>query len=78
MQLGDVSESWADVAALARDIGYKPTTPVAEGVAKFVEWYLAYYKVGGKKSDQRRGGGDHASLDTVEGTHPYMSPAFPR
>jgi UDP-glucuronate 4-epimerase len=45
MQLGDVSESWADVTALARDIGYKPTTPVAEGVAKFVEWYLAYYKV---------------------------------
>jgi UDP-glucuronate 4-epimerase len=45
MQLGDVSQSWADVTALARDIGYQPTTPVAEGVAKFVEWYLAYYKV---------------------------------
>jgi UDP-glucuronate 4-epimerase len=45
MQLGDVSESWADVTALAQDIGYQPTTPVAEGVAKFVEWYLAYYKV---------------------------------
>jgi UDP-glucuronate 4-epimerase len=45
MQLGDVPDSWADVSALARDIGYKPTTPVAEGVAKFVEWYLAYYKV---------------------------------
>jgi UDP-glucuronate 4-epimerase len=44
MQLGDVSESWADVTALARDIGYQPTTPVAEGVAKFVEWYVAYYK----------------------------------
>ena len=48
MQLGDVSESWADVSALARDTGYRPTTPVTEGVAKFVEWYLAYYKVGGK------------------------------
>ncbi len=45
MQLGDVSESWADVADLARDIGYKPTTTVAEGVAKFVDWYLDYYKV---------------------------------
>jgi UDP-glucuronate 4-epimerase len=45
MQLGDVSESWADVSDLARDIGYQPTTPVAAGVAKFVEWYLAYYKV---------------------------------
>jgi UDP-glucuronate 4-epimerase len=45
MQLGDVSESWADVTALARDIGYQPSTPVAEGIARFVEWYLAYYKV---------------------------------
>jgi len=45
MQLGDVSESWADVTALARDIGYRPSTPVSEGIAKFVEWYLAYYRV---------------------------------
>jgi UDP-glucuronate 4-epimerase len=45
MQLGDVSESWADVTELARDIGYQPDTPVAEGVARFVEWYLAYYQV---------------------------------
>jgi UDP-glucuronate 4-epimerase len=45
MQLGDVSDSWANVAALVRDVGYKPSTPVSEGVAKFVEWYLAYYKV---------------------------------
>jgi UDP-glucuronate 4-epimerase len=45
MQLGDVSESCADVSALTRDIGYKPSTPVTEGIAKFVEWYLAYYKV---------------------------------
>jgi UDP-glucuronate 4-epimerase len=45
MQLGDVSESWADTAELARDTGYRPTTPVAEGVARFVEWYLGYYQV---------------------------------
>jgi len=45
MQPGDVSDNWADVTTLVRDIGYQPTTPVAEGVAKFVEWYLAYYKV---------------------------------
>jgi UDP-glucuronate 4-epimerase len=47
MQMGDVSDNWADVTALARDMGYKPTTPVADGVAKFVEWYLRYYKVTG-------------------------------
>jgi len=45
LQLGDVSESWADVTALARDIGYRPSTPVAEGIARFVEWYRVYYKV---------------------------------
>ena len=45
MQLGDVPESWADVSDLARDIGYRPTTPVVEGVARFVEWYLDYYKL---------------------------------
>jgi len=45
LQLGDVSESWADVTALARDIGYRPSTPVPEGIARFVEWYLAYYEV---------------------------------
>jgi len=45
MQLGDVSESWADVTELARDTGYRPATPVAEGVARFVEWYLGYYQV---------------------------------
>jgi UDP-glucuronate 4-epimerase len=45
MQLGDISESWADVAALTRDVGYRPSTPVSEGIAKFVEWYLAYYQV---------------------------------
>jgi UDP-glucuronate 4-epimerase len=45
MQLGDVSESWADVTALARDIGYRPSTPVAEGIARFVEWYRVYYRV---------------------------------
>jgi UDP-glucuronate 4-epimerase len=45
LQMGDVSESWADVADLARDLNYRPTTPVAEGVARFVEWYLDYYRV---------------------------------
>jgi UDP-glucuronate 4-epimerase len=45
MQLGDVSDNWADVTEFARDIGYRPTTSVAEGVAKFVEWYLTYFNV---------------------------------
>jgi UDP-glucuronate 4-epimerase len=43
MQLGDVPDTWADVAAFARDVGYRPSTELEQGVKRFVEWYLAYY-----------------------------------
>jgi UDP-glucuronate 4-epimerase len=43
MQLGDVPDTWADVAALARDVGYRPSTELEQGVKRFVEWYLGYY-----------------------------------
>jgi UDP-glucuronate 4-epimerase len=43
MQLGDVPDTWADVDALARDVGYRPGTDLETGVKQFVEWYLAYY-----------------------------------
>ncbi len=43
LQPGDVPDTWADVEDLVRDVGYRPQTPVEEGVAKFVEWYLSYY-----------------------------------
>ena len=42
-QPGDILDTWADVEALARDVGYRPKTPLEEGVKKFVEWYLRYY-----------------------------------
>jgi UDP-glucuronate 4-epimerase len=45
MQLGDVPDTWADVEDLATDVGYRPSTPVEEGVRKFVDWYVEYYKV---------------------------------
>ena len=45
MQLGDVPDTWADVEDLVEDVGYRPSTPVEEGVRKFVDWYLDYYKV---------------------------------
>jgi UDP-glucuronate 4-epimerase len=45
LQPGDVPDTWADVSALARDVGYRPATPVEVGVAKFVAWYRAYYGV---------------------------------
>ncbi|MEC9368007.1 MAG: NAD-dependent epimerase [Pseudomonadota bacterium] len=43
MQPGDVPETFADVEALSRDIGYEPKTPIEEGVAKFIAWYRDYY-----------------------------------
>ena len=43
LQPGDVPDTWADVEDLVRDVGYRPQTPVEEGVGKFVEWYLSYY-----------------------------------
>jgi len=47
MQVGDVPDTWADAEDLVRDVGYRPSTPVEEGVAKFVAWYLDYYRDGG-------------------------------
>jgi len=47
LQVGDVPDTWADSEELVRDVGYRPSTPVEEGVARFVEWYLDYYKAGG-------------------------------
>lgn len=43
MQPGDVPDTWADVEALARDVGYRPSTELEEGVKRFVQWYLGYY-----------------------------------
>lgn len=45
MQPGDVPDTFADVDDLARDVGYRPATPVEVGVPRFVEWYLDYYQV---------------------------------
>ena len=45
MQLGDVPVTYADVDDLVRDVGFKPDTPIEEGIKRFVEWYRKYYKV---------------------------------
>ncbi|MBK1642603.1 capsular biosynthesis protein CpsI [Chromatium okenii] len=45
LQPGDVPDTFADVSDLVRDTGYMPNTPVAEGVARFVEWYRGFYEV---------------------------------
>lgn len=45
LQLGDVPDTYADVANLVQDVGYQPTTPIESGIRRFVDWYRAYYKV---------------------------------
>jgi UDP-glucuronate 4-epimerase len=45
LQQGDVPDTWADVEDLVADVGYRPGTPVEQGVRSFVDWYLDYYQV---------------------------------
>lgn len=39
MQPGDVKETFADIAAAQRDLGYEPSTSIDEGLERFVSWY---------------------------------------
>lgn len=44
MQPGDVPVTYADTTPLEEDFGYKPSTPLREGLRMFAEWYKEYYK----------------------------------
>jgi UDP-glucuronate 4-epimerase len=44
LQPGDVPNTYADITALAEATGFRPGTPVREGVRRFVEWYLEFYR----------------------------------
>jgi UDP-glucuronate 4-epimerase len=45
LQPGDVTDTFADIDAIQADLGFHPTTPIDEGIPKFVEWYRRYHKV---------------------------------
>ena len=45
MQPGDVQATYADVADLERDVGFKPQTSIEEGISNFVKWYRDYFNV---------------------------------
>lgn len=45
MQPGDVPATWADASLLQRLTGYRPRTEVAEGVGRFVDWFLDYQRM---------------------------------
>lgn len=44
MQPGDVLRTYADVSDLEKDIDFKPSTSIEDGLKKFVDWYKDYYK----------------------------------
>jgi len=44
LQQGDVPATYADIDDLARDVGFRPNTPIETGIANFVAWYRDYYR----------------------------------
>ncbi len=44
MQMGDVPDTYASIVRLRAATGFAPSTPLAEGLARFVEWYRDYYR----------------------------------
>lgn len=45
LQAGDVPATYADVCDLVKDLGYKPKTPVQDGINNFVAWYRDFFRV---------------------------------
>lgn len=43
IQPGDVPATYADVDDLARDVGFRPSTSIEDGISRFVEWYRGYF-----------------------------------
>jgi len=45
MQPGDVRDTYADIGAIQRDLGFTPSTAIDEGIPRFVDWYRSYHGV---------------------------------
>jgi len=45
MQPGDVTATAADTTALGKWVGFKPATPIEQGVEAFARWYRSYYQL---------------------------------
>ena len=45
IQPGDVAETYANIGAISADLGFAPTTTIAQGVPRFVSWYRDYHGV---------------------------------
>jgi UDP-glucuronate 4-epimerase len=49
IQAGDVPATYADVTDLVTDLDYKPATPIQDGIDKFVDWYLEFFRISSLK-----------------------------
>jgi len=47
MQPGDVRDTYADISAIQRDLGFEPTTTIAQGIPRFVDWFRDYHGLAG-------------------------------
>jgi UDP-glucuronate 4-epimerase len=45
MQPGDVEATYADIAALEREIGFRPATSIEDGIARFAKWYREFHSI---------------------------------
>ena len=45
LQPGDVPETFADISQSKKDLKFKPTTKIKDGIPKFIKWYKSYYKI---------------------------------
>ncbi|MFN3388071.1 MAG: NAD-dependent epimerase/dehydratase family protein, partial [Allosphingosinicella sp.] len=45
MQAGDVRDTYADISAIQRDLGFQPSTSIDVGIPRFVDWYRRYHAV---------------------------------
>ena len=47
LQPGDVPDTFSDVEPLAADFDYRPSTSIEDGIARFIDWYVDYYRIPG-------------------------------
>jgi len=45
MQPGDIAETYADISAAERDLGFRPTTSIQDGIPQFVSWFRRYHNI---------------------------------
>lgn len=81
MQKGDVPATWADASLLERLTGYRPNTPVRQGIREFVRWYCDYYGVKSAGPGKNRPGREKvmamppmADISALRSTQPEAAP----